>query len=404
MVMEKNIRLLSWFNFFVNFEPHMPVAIIYFSHVTGSFAMGMTVFSVAMVSSAFFEIPTGIVSDLVGRKKTMTLGGIAGTLSIFSYALANSFWLLALGSVFEGLMVALYSGNNNAFLHDTLKQAGREEKYSHFLGRTSSMFQVGLGVSAIAGGLVAQYSLPLVMWVGILPRFLCVIISLFMVEPMLHTTEIDANAFAHLRESLRQFWRNAKLRKLSVAYIIDYGFGQASFLFKPAFFQTLWPLWALGFGRALANVAGFISYWIAGSVVKRFGALKALMSSKIGTHTVTLFAVAIPTVLSPLLVALTSLFYGVKTVSEQTLLNREFTDAQRATMGSLNQFASSIAFGIVAYLFGAVADRYDARLSLILGEIALFAVIFLYARVFRHEQTLVIQNCTAKQEIPTEKV
>ena len=120
MTFQRNIKLLSWFNFFVNFEPHMPVAIIYFSHVTGSFALGMTVFSVAMLSSASFEIPTGIVSDLVGRKKTMLLGGIAGTLSILLYALASSFWLLALGAVFEGLMTALYSGNNNAFLHDTL--------------------------------------------------------------------------------------------------------------------------------------------------------------------------------------------------------------------------------------------------------------------------------------------
>lgn len=385
--MRKNIRLLSWFNFCVNFEPHMPVAIIYFSNITGSFALGMTVFSVAMLSSAIFEIPTGVVSDLVGRKKTMMIGGMAGTLSVLCYALADSFWALALGSVFEGLMTALYSGNNNAFLHDTLKQERQEREYSHFLGRTSSMFQVGLGTSAILGGLVAQYSLPLVMWVGILPRFLCVLISLFMTEPAIHSTEIDANAFGHLRGAVRQFWQNAKLRKLSAAYIIDYGVGQASFLFKPAFFQTLWPLWALGFGRALANVAGFTSYWFSGAVVRRFGALQALIGSKIGTHSVTLFAVAVPSVLSPLLVAFTSIFYGVKTVSEQTLLHREFTDKQRATMGSLNQFASSIAFGIFAYLFGMIADQRDTRFALLLGEIALFVVIILYVRVFWHDRT-----------------
>jgi MFS family permease len=386
MAMARNIRLLSIFNFFLNFEPHMPVAIIYFSHVTGSFALGMTVFSVAMVSSALFEIPTGVISDLIGRKKTMMLGGIAGTVSILCYALAGSFWMLALGSVFEGLMGALYSGNNNAFLHDTLKQAGQEEKYSYYLGRTSSLFQVGLGVSAILGGLVSQYSLPLVMWIGILPRSMCIFISMFMIEPTVHAETIETNAFAHLKEALRQFRQNAKLRKLNAAYVIDYGIGQASFLFKPAFYQTLWPLWALGFGRALANVAGFISYWSSGTVVKRFGAFKALIGSKLGTHSVTLFAVAIPTVLSPILIALTSLFYGVKTVSEQTLLHREFTDKQRATMGSLNQFASSIFFGLFAYLFGMMADLYDARLALILGEIALFAVILLYARVFMHDR------------------
>ena len=366
----------------------MPVAVIYFSHVTGSFAMGMTVFSVAMLSSAFFEIPTGIVSDLVGRKKTMMLGGIAGTLSIFLYALANSFWMLALGAVFEGLMAALYSGNNNAFLHDTLKQTGREQEYSHFLGRTSSMFQVGLGTSAILGGLVAQYSLPLVMWVGILPRFMCVLISLFMIEPKVHTEEISTNVFDHLREAMRTFKNNAKLRTLSMASVLDFGVGQAAHQFSPAFFQTLWPLWAIGLARFVSHCTAFISFWFSGAIIKRFDPLKSLMTGKVTSHIVAFFAYGIPTIFSPLLLSLTSIFYGIKTVSENTLLQREFTDKQRATMGSLNQFAGSIFFAIFAFLFGFVADQLGARLSLLVTEFILFAGILLYLRVFKHDRIL----------------
>ena len=74
--MNRNIKLLTWFNFFTDFKLYAPVAIIYFSQVSGSFALGMAVFSIATVSSAFFEIPTGIFSDMIGRKKNSYIRGI----------------------------------------------------------------------------------------------------------------------------------------------------------------------------------------------------------------------------------------------------------------------------------------------------------------------------------------
>ena len=71
MKLHKNIKLLSWFNFLLDFKFYAPIAIIYFAKVSGSFALGMSVFSLTMLSSAFFEVPTGVYSDMIGRKKTI---------------------------------------------------------------------------------------------------------------------------------------------------------------------------------------------------------------------------------------------------------------------------------------------------------------------------------------------
>ncbi|MDP3733336.1 MAG: hypothetical protein Q8Q91_02225, partial [Candidatus Daviesbacteria bacterium] len=76
-MVKRNIRLLTWFNFFTDFKLYGPLAIIYFSQVTGSYGLGTSIFSVVMLSSALFEIPTGILSDFLGRKKTLTLGALA---------------------------------------------------------------------------------------------------------------------------------------------------------------------------------------------------------------------------------------------------------------------------------------------------------------------------------------
>ena len=71
--MKQNIRILTWFTFFTDFKLYAPLAIIYFAQVSGSFALGMAIFSIARISSALFEIPTGVFSDRIGRKKTIIL-------------------------------------------------------------------------------------------------------------------------------------------------------------------------------------------------------------------------------------------------------------------------------------------------------------------------------------------
>ena len=68
MKTHKNIKLLAWFNFFTDFKLYSAIAIIYFSQVTHSLALGMSIFSIASISDAVFELPTGVLSDMVGRK------------------------------------------------------------------------------------------------------------------------------------------------------------------------------------------------------------------------------------------------------------------------------------------------------------------------------------------------
>src|SRR3989338_35509 len=109
----RNINLLLWHNFFLDFRLYGPIAIIYFAQVTGSYALGLAVFSIASIASTIFEIPTGVLSDRVGGKKTIILGSLASVLAISSYAAANSFIILALGAVFEGLASSFFSGNND---------------------------------------------------------------------------------------------------------------------------------------------------------------------------------------------------------------------------------------------------------------------------------------------------
>lgn len=389
MQIHQNIKLLKWFNFFSEFKLYAPIAIIYFSQVSGSFTLGMSVFSIIMISTALFEIPTGVFSDRIGRRKTIIWGALAAVLFTIFYAIGQSFWILAIGAVFEGLSRSFYSGNNEALLHDTLAQSQEEHRYSEFLGKVSAMIQIAVGVAAISGGILATWSFSLLMWLSVIPQIICLFLVFKLIEPRVYTNE-SGNIYQHLKEAYGQFLRNRKLRLLSLSSIIGYGFGDASYKFVPAFYNTLWPVWAIGIVGTLSSITGALSFHFSGKLIHKFGALKLLFTDYISNRIANIVAAAFPTFLSPVLMSSTSVFLGVATVAKSSLLQKEFDNEQRATMGSLNSFAGSILFGIVSFLLGFIADLLSPAKAILLLQTVLLVNFFIYWKLFKHDTKNVV--------------
>src|SRR5690606_16446038 len=136
-------------------------------------------------------------------------------------AIGGSYLLLITGAIFEGLARAFYSGNNDALLYDTLAEMDQRESFQEYLGKTSSMYQFALAISAVIGGLIASVSFHLVMWVSVIPPILALLLSLRLVEPKAYLKQ-PAHPFAHLSQALRNFCQNPRLRTLSSANILSY--------------------------------------------------------------------------------------------------------------------------------------------------------------------------------------
>lgn len=374
--MNKNIRLIVLFNFFTDFHLFSAIQIIYFAQVTGSYALGMSLFSVAMVSSALFEVPTGIFSDYIGRKKTMILGAICAVLSITFYAIGTNYWILFIGALFEGLQRAWYSGNNDALLYETLSNTNRKDEYDHYLGRTNAMFQVAATVGIIIGGFIAVWSFALVMWLSVIPQVICLIISMRIVEPAKHSHQ-SSNIYAHLAIAAKKIWANRKLKLLSINSFIGFAVGESTYRFRSAFVITLWPLWAVGFSKVLSSIGAAISYWYSGTLIRKVGAYRLLLISNIYGKVINIFSVAVATVISPVLLSSTSLFYGASSVANSKLMQSEFTDEQRATLGSMNSLLGNLAFGVCAVILGFFADTFGPSKALLFTYILSFPTLLI---------------------------
>ncbi len=373
----RNIRLLTWFNFFTDLRLYAPIAIIYFSQVTGSYALGMSIFSIVFISSALFELPTGIISDYVGRKKTLILGAFAAVMYSIFYASADSYTFLIIGAIIEGLSRSFYSGNNDALLYDTLKEKGKENEYEEYMGKTHSMFQIAAAICALIGGVLATWSFPLVMWLSVLSQLGCFIISILIIPPKVETNTIDENIFVHLKDAIRKFIENKKLRLLSLSSILGFGFGEASYQFQSAFYSTLWPVWAIGIAKTLSSIGATISFRLAGKINNKYGSVKILLITNIYNRIINFISALFPSIFSPILMSSTSLLFGVSYVAENSLMQKEFTDKQRATMQSLDSFFGSIFFGIVSFGIGLIADTLSPAYAIIVIQFCMLPTLII---------------------------
>lgn len=390
MIASRNIRVLTLLNFFIDFRFYGAIAIIYFTKVAGSFALGMSVFSIIMLSSAIFELPTGVFSDMIGRRKTVILGSLFITLAVIFYALGQ-YYFLVIGAIAEGISRSFYSGNNNALLYDSLAQESKTEEYDHYLGRTTAPTQVSAAIAAVAGGLLAAKSFSLVMRLSVIPQLACLLLSFYLIEPQVKD-KVATNIYNHLKEAVNKFKQSYKLRMLSVSSILSYGIGESTYQFQVAFYNTLWPVWALGIAKMISNVSAALSFYFSGSVIRKFKALNVLLFSNIYSSIVGLIALVFPSLLSPILMSSTSLTFGASSVASGSLLQKEFTHEQRATMGSLNSFAGSIFFAVFAYFIGKIADNYGPANALILATMLGFSTIWIYLRLFSRDKNIAVES------------
>lgn len=380
----QNIRLLSYFNFLIGFSLFAPLAIIYFSKVSGSYTLGTSIFGLAMLASAIFELPTGIISDKVGRRFTIVFGSWSRLIAFILYAVGINYWWLAVGAIFEGLSRAFYSGNNNALLYDTLDDDGLVDEYAKYLGITSSTEQLALAFSAALGGIIANISFSYLMWLSVFAQIILVILSYKFIEP--RSRKINENIYQHLKDAIKLFITNKKLRLLSIASIISYSTSELTFQFRGAFFSTVWPLWAIGFSNVLSNLGASASFYYSEKILKNISFVKFMLIRNLYGKASYFLGLILTSIASPIIMSTSSLLFGAGEVAESKLMQQEFSDHQRATMSSLNSLGGSIGFAIMSLFLGGLADNLGPRIAMIIMIFVSLPSTFIYWNLFKNQK------------------
>ena len=390
-----NFFYLGCTEFFGELRFYYPIAVLIFEAVTGSYALAMAVFSLMYVVQAVAEVPTGILSDKLGRRKTLIVGSGLELLGVVAYicAFVPSVGAVGLfvGTSLIGIACAFYSGNNTAMLYESLAHYRKQGEISKLYGRMRSMSQAGLACSGLAalGLLWLGASFQLLMALTLVPFLFGFVAAVLTVEPpRAHSRkdEEELPSLQHLFEAARLIWRNKRLRSLTLAKSWMFGIGQMGHNFMPGFVDLVWPTWLTPLYRMVQNFVGMVSFWFAGPVIARVGALMALVSAKGLSVVVSLIAFALAMPVSPVLLWVTQVTYAVNDTAVGTLEQENFSDAQRSMMGSIVSVLGSIFAAVVGVALGGLADAFGAVQALIILTLAGLPALVIYAMLFWGER------------------
>ncbi len=380
--MTDKIKIFSATRFLTSFAfgTILPVYVLYFRHYR------IDLFQIALLAAVFeasillFEIPTGVVADVFGRRISIVLSAV---LSVLSGAVFVFFPFLAgfiAAEIVGGLGETLRSGALEAWLVDSLKHEGREAEQKHAFAQGTRFKSAGNLCGLILGGYVASLDMRLV-WVPFTVVFLglCLFLILVMREDYRPAGSTGGKTTVRLFETVRQSMRVLRSQTLILALVLLALFSEFSF-------EAISQFWQVHFDEGLSIPTGYFGWILAaasvltilfvGKVTRLSLRFKGEVSALIILESfffLSLLFIALTT--SPLLaVILFVLLQTFVSFAEPIFLdvyNRHIPSEQRATLLSFRSLVGSGGEVLAALCIGVAAQKFGLRITFGLGSAVL---------------------------------
>jgi hypothetical protein len=180
----RNIKLLYGFSFFDPFMIVIPVWVPYLATQGITMRQFMELQAVFAIVILCGEVPSGLLSDLWGRKKTLLLGSTLKAVSFSLLPLWSSYEGFLFYHLTMGIALSMISGGDVALLYDShLAAGGEKSRGTAVLGNMKLAGQTGAAVSALVGGVVVMLSYGHLLWANAIFSWIPVLLVLGVAEP-----------------------------------------------------------------------------------------------------------------------------------------------------------------------------------------------------------------------------
>ncbi|MBI4134563.1 MAG: hypothetical protein HY471_00445 [Candidatus Sungbacteria bacterium] len=147
------------------------ISFINATYVTFLLSKGLNLFEANLVNMVFFttlflfEIPTGAMADVFGRKASFVAACSFFAISMFLYAASETFWQFAFAEALAAIGHTFASGAFQAWLVDKLRHHGYEGSLTGIFAKEQQIMHGCSIIGAVAGAYLADVNIALP-WVG----------------------------------------------------------------------------------------------------------------------------------------------------------------------------------------------------------------------------------------------
>lgn len=383
--MERNLRLYPWYLAARWAAFWVPVFFLYFASVLGPSEV-LLLEALYYLGVVVAEVPSGYLSDRVGRRPTLLISAAASTLGCATFVLTGAFLPFVAAQLGLAVGMAFNSGTDTALLYDSLRALGREDEIAEHEARGQSAGLAAMAAAALLGGLIAGLDLRLAYALTAVTGALAWAAAWHFVEPpgsrALPAARQLVEVTKHLRDPTLR-WVFALCVAMTVFSHVPY-----------ELFQPWLELLLAGFDRpgyavtpAVAGVmigaALGLSSWAtrhAPALQRRFGVRRSLLGLLVG-QSVVMAAMAIA--VHPLVVVVLlfrSVAMGLIAPIARSVIHPRVGSGQRATYLSLQSLVGRLAFSatllLAARAVGEVTHLDHAAMrTVLLGYLALAALV-----------------------------
>ena len=329
-----------------------------------------------------FEVPTGIVADMWGRRTSFLLGtltlAVTTALYVLLWQVEAPFWQWAVVSLLLGLGYTFFSGATEAWLVDALDATGFEGPLESVFARGEVLSGVGMLLGAIGGGYIAQFTslgVPFVLRTSIL--IVMFIVALFLMHDIGFTPKRDGGAWAEIKtitaNSIEYGWRVRAVKYLMLAAVFSAGVVVYVFYaLQPYVLDLYGDSQAYGIaGLAAALIAG--SQILGGLTTTRIrGLFRRRTSAILLADGVAVIAVLLMGLITNFwsviaLVIVWGLLGAAVVPIRQTYINGLIPSQQRATILSFDSLMASSGGVVAQPVLGRTADVWGYPASFLLS-------------------------------------
>lgn len=132
--------------------------IIAFRKLGFSFLQIGILFSIKEISTNIFEIPTGIIADSYGRRKSMIFSFLSYIISLLIFYFCDQYYLFIIAMIFFASGEAFRSGTHKAMILQYLKIKKMEHLKVHYYGNTRGCSQLGSAISSLVAAAIIFFT------------------------------------------------------------------------------------------------------------------------------------------------------------------------------------------------------------------------------------------------------
>ena len=344
------------------------------------------------------ELPTGIMADIFGRKKTFCISLIISSISFLVILTGKGFYILCIGMMLYGLNRALSSGSFDALFIDYYIDSYGKEKLHNITTRLSVLEALGMSAGAISGGFLPKLSASYFPSLGIydLNLILRIILSVIVVIISIIFIEETKTSEKHQQISIKQHFKNSSsfvMKNNTVICIFISVFATGFFLssletyWQPQFVSLL-PSMDM---RGLLGIMAFL--YLAAATVGSIASNKIIKKTKFNYKkmylalrlllSLSLVLTALQTKIPSFIALYAGIYFifGMASVPEGAILNGETPNEIRASVLSVYSFMIQIG-GLTGSIIYSIIINYVSISSIwkIAGFIVFITVVITFKK------------------------